>query len=538
MTNSANLFRALLGSAGVGKTFYVNNKLKEDSSYYFRAATTGAAAINMSAVIGGNTASTINSALGYYNSANLLYKYVNGSINNNLYLIAKNYKNIVIDEISMMGADQLSLIYKSIVRFNQYRTDNGYSPLGLLVVGDSAQLPAVEGKPFFDSKHWNEFQVTYLTEVKRQQDKEFIAALQAVRVGKPLEAVDYFAENIGFEKRVDYDFKGSTFFGKNVEVDQFNLQRLHSLPGKSRKYPIRVEGKSSPVWNNVPAVVELKEGCLVQLLVNNLKEGYANGDLAIVKDMYLSTIQVELLRNKNIKYIPYCALNNTPIGSNKPIGTVHRLPVRLAYALTSHKCLTGDNLIKTDKGSIFLKDLKVGDKVKDPKNLERTNTVIAKVSTGLKEKYIIKTIYGFVLKGSLDHPILTLSENNTEVFKCIKDIKIGDYVASYIPDIQENILWALVTDKENTGILEEMYDIEVTGNHLFIASSFVNHNCQGLTLDAAQVCLGSDFIKRTSGMLYTMLSRVRTPEGLRIVGDKDLFISSCYVDPHYLPWIK
>ncbi len=389
------LFHALLAAAGCGKTYYISQRLKEDNTFGYRTATSGVAAINMSATINGNTATTINSALGYFDTASLLHKVANGNINKNLANIAKTYKYLIIDEISMLEAAQVDLICLAITEFNKKYNKN----LGLLVVGDPGQLPAVKGQPFFTAKAWDKFKITYLTEVKRQKDKDFINALQLLRKGKAEECVDWFVENIPFEKTMDNDFQGSTFFGTNAEVDKYNFTALAKIPEKSIIFPATILGTAHSSWKDIPSHVELKRGALVQILVNNLEDGYANGDMGFIEELYNNKVLVRLLRSGRCIYIPYTTNKNVPIGSFKSIGSISRMPLRLAYSISCHKA-------------------------------------------------------------------------------------------------------------------------------------------QGLTLDAAQFNLKGSMIQRTSGMLYVMFSRVRTKEGIRVIGTKDDFIRSCFVDKRYLKWIN
>jgi len=77
--------------------------------------------------------------------------------------------------------------------------------------------------------------------------------------------------------------------------------------------------------------------------------------------------------------------------------------------------------------------------------------------------------------------------------------------------------------------------------HARLAYALTIHKSQGLTLDGVQLNLkgtGSTFLSKQSGMLYTALSRVRSPEGLQIVGNINDLIRCCYINPAYLNWIK
>ena len=62
------------------------------------------------------------------------------------------------------------------------------------------------------------------------------------------------------------------------------------------------------------------------------------------------------------------------------------------------------------------------------------------------------------------------------------------------------------------------------------------HKTQGLTLDRVQVNIRDPFF-RQPGMLFVALSRARTIEGLRIVGDQRGFIERCRIDPRVQPWL-
>lgn len=112
-------------------SFRINQELKKDSKYGLRTATTGIAAVNMGSIAGIDDPTTINSALRYFNSENLLRNFHQGKIVFPLKLIAKKYNNIIIDEISMMDAGTLDLIVMAIQQYNnRFGTD-----LGLIVSG-------------------------------------------------------------------------------------------------------------------------------------------------------------------------------------------------------------------------------------------------------------------------------------------------------------------------------------------------------------------------------------------------------------------
>lgn len=384
-------------------SFMINEIIAQDPYYGFRTATTGIAAVNMDGVAGVQNPTTINSALRYFNAEDLLRKYTTGKTLFPLKLIGSKFRNIIIDEISLINGGVLDLIVLAIEEYNaQYKKD-----LGLLVVGDSAQLPPVEGAPFFEAKSWPRFKVKFLTEIKRQKDIEFITALNQIRKGDIKQAAEWLEANITFTKEVDYRFKGTTFFPTNAEVIKFNRICLQQLKGEAKEYKAVLEGRADPTWKSIPQSLTLKRGCLIQLLYNDFNLGFANGDTAIVNDMWDNSLYITLLRKNKMMYL-------------RP--------------------------------------------------------------------------------------------------------RVLEYFSS--------------TEK---GYLKKKPEGKLTLLHVKLSSAVSIHKAQGLTIDNVQLCLngpGIDFLSRQSGMLYTALSRVKTPEGLTIVGNIDNLINCCYIKPEYLKWIK
>lgn len=71
---------------------------------------------------------------------------------------------------------------------------------------------------------------------------------------------------------------------------------------------------------------------------------------------------------------------------------------------------------------------------------------------------------------------------------------------------------------------------------LRLAYASTVHKSQGLTLDRIQLDLRNFFFSQPA-MCYVAVSRCRTPEGLRIVGDERLLASRCKIDPRVARWI-
>jgi len=588
-------FYALLAQSGTGKS-YTLKELAAVPGFIRVCSTTGISAVNLADE--NSSAVTINSALKYFDAASLKRGIQDKSIFTNIKKIARYFKFLGIDEISMMSGDVLDLIVYAVSVVNAEVPRK----LGILLVGDIHQLAPVGqfnfkgttkafGKPFFLASTWSKFNVHHLTEVKRQTDREFLENLNLLKRGNASNCVDWFINNVEFDDFVDRSFTGTTLFSVNDSVEDYNKRCLESLPGEVRKYASKSNGNTGGIGSSIPSAVELKTGSLVMILVNNWKKGYANGDLALVRQMFSDKIKVELLRNEEEKIIEYNSLNNVD-PSNKVLGTISYLPVRLASAVTVHKCLSGDSVISTSTGVKRLSSLSVGDLVLTHKN--RYRKVLAKAFTGVKKSTIVKG-EEFSIVGSEDHRVLTYIEGNF-IYKTIGELDVGDTVCllngeintpedkslyreclsfdhecnkslldileakeevtiedlklaiqfslSYDPTpfifrtqkvVESNYFYSKVTSIESGGV-RPMWDIEVYGDSSFVADGVVVHNCQGLSLDKVQIKLtGRDlsFLSRLHGGLYTAISRCRTKEGLRIVGNRSSFIKACKFDEVY-----
>lgn len=313
-------FKMLRGPAGSGKSSLIQHILRENPTWGVKTSTTGISAIN----IGG---STIHSLLRVRDVRDLLKSYDQGELNNRLAKIAFTFRNIIIDEVSMLDANFFDILFLAITQHNEA---SARWPLGLVMTGDFAQLPPVEGSPVFESQFWAEVKHFVLTEVHRQDNPDFIQALNLCRIGKVNEALDFFQDCIGFSKEPDPDWPGPIVYGLNKEVDLYNQVRFNELQATKRVYRPYRSGWQSAEWHkHIPNELFLKVGCPVMLLANKRLEGYMNGDRGTVVDMEHDGIIVKLVRGSEVK-VGYAQLDSER-------GSVSFLPVRLGYAITYHK---------------------------------------------------------------------------------------------------------------------------------------------------------------------------------------------------------
>ena len=334
-----SLLESISGPAGSGKSTLLKTRQK-----VLMCAPTGIAALNL-----GDNVRTINSTLSYFDSTDFKLKKDAGVIEKSLFKVSSKYERLGLDEISFVDSSQLDLLVMSILEHNKIvkesdKLSSKHNILGLTVLGDPAQLGPVNGLPYFKAKCWKLFNQIYLSTVRRQTDSDFINALSAVREGRVTEVVDWFEENIGFNDELDKNFNGSTFFSTNKEVNEFNGYKLAQLKTPERKYHAERSGAQDRDWKAIPDAITVKPGMKVMILSNNFDEGYANGNLAILKECFPAGILVELINNKKQVLIEYKQLLNTVVQQrkngdyySKVIGSINYLPIRQGDSSTIHK---------------------------------------------------------------------------------------------------------------------------------------------------------------------------------------------------------
>lgn len=368
------------GAAGTGKTYTIMQRLAADPDYGLLCATTGIAAVNLGAV-------TLNSVLKYFDTDSLQEAFLSGRLVGKLREIAAQYSRLVIDELSMMAAEQLDLIYTAIKMLNEQRMMEDQPAFGLVLTGDFCQLPPIKAKWAFEARCWPEFEAhtTRLDKIWRQTDGRFLDAINHIRRGDGGTGAAML-ESIGVEfvRSKDMEFDGTTIISMNKGVNGYNRLKHDRLPG----IPITVQShrwgeqrsewgmnKRSGEWGIQPQF-QAKVGAYVMIKANDSPEfSYVNGDCGHVEGFSNEGgFQIRLKRNGSIvevdslhrrvehKHPPEQLLAKHPgIGENElrkryrdggftsgqpfwdtersrwVTGGITYYPVDLAYASTVHK---------------------------------------------------------------------------------------------------------------------------------------------------------------------------------------------------------
>lgn len=355
----------ITGPAGTGKTTLVRawrDQLETKTATpgaLTLAATTGIAAVNLGDAV------TINSLLGYFDTASLQDAVIHGHIQSRLRRLRRaGVQRLVLDEVSMLEAEALTLLVSAVEDVNNEAEvlEGQAEEIGLTLVGDFLQLPPIGEKPekgrrttkakyAFEAPEWEKYfapHVVTLTKVHRQADPGFLRALAALRRGEWGEGLA--ALHPCFRPRVDLQFPGTTIFAKNAEVDRFNALRLRQLPGAPAVYTSLRWGKQRGEWKNIPETLVVKPGALVMILAN-LYEGMeevrwlaaANGDLAdFLEKIDNDRCRVRLHRTGRELVVGKVTRKfEQPTGLANPkyetVGEVKYLPLRVAWATTVHK---------------------------------------------------------------------------------------------------------------------------------------------------------------------------------------------------------
>jgi len=375
-------FAYLSGAAGTGKTTLARQVIQRRPDETLFCATTGIAAVNLGDAV------TINAALSYFDTRSLMEHYASGFLQYRLRMLRRSgIRIILIDEISMMEADQLTILCQAIDELDLKKTydqdleqvryeadDDGR--LKLLLVGDFAQLPPIKADFAFESPEWGRFREFTLSTIRRQGDQDFVRALQAVRKGHAQVALPILEPR--FASTLDFDFKGTTIVPKNDAVDRINNVRHAKLVGRLLTYKTIRSGEQQKDWIRlIPEEVGVKVGALVMILANKPYPRvddepttgyyYVNGDLATVVDLDPNGIRVMLHRTfEEVVVTPAIKEWKEATGKKTPRwtikGTVTYMPLRLAYATTVHKCCKADTRVPVvGRGLIPLARVHLGD---------------------------------------------------------------------------------------------------------------------------------------------------------------------------------
>lgn len=343
------------GSAGTGKSATLQ-KIRASLPIAVTAST-GIAAMN----VGGSTYHSW-SGIGYGGDPEAILKRLSNFVKERIR--AASY--LALDEISMVSGfefDTLSFILSHV------RADSRpFGGITIAMFGDFMQLPPVEsdGGLAFESETWDELkpEVCNLTKVYRQVDPAFQRLLEEIRFGKMSKAsVELLASRIGLTddnpERVPIKL-----YSTNVDVDRENERKLAEIPGDPvvsvaqdwAAHPTLLSDLTKNCrW---PGTLNLKVGARVMLLLNmDVAGGLANGSMGLVSAFIDNRVQVvfdngAVVEIEKQKFEKKSAEPSSDGWSEKVVASRTQYPLRLAYAITTHK----SQGLSLDKVEVYLAD--------------------------------------------------------------------------------------------------------------------------------------------------------------------------------------
>lgn len=357
--------KMLTGPAGTGKSTLLDWLKQNHNRRISVTASTGIAALN----VGGTTLhSWAGLGLGDDEPKKIAHRIAErkGAAWNNI----MSAQTLAIDETSMVSAKLLTTLEEVCRRVR--RNGKPFGGIQTLMIGDFLQLPPVvrgddeqHGRFAFNSPVWHKagVETTVLKTIHRQKDRQFAQMLNECRVGRlSQETID------ALEARLcavdpNPEIKPVRLHSTNASVDAINLAELDKLPGMERVYratDINYSQYPEPLESLkknciAPEVLALKPGAQVMLLKNlDPENGLVNGALGIVRDFGNTDSKYPVVEFAN-GYVIECDPEKWEWkNENKILASRSQVPLRLAWAITIHKCqgMTLDK-VEADLQNVF-----------------------------------------------------------------------------------------------------------------------------------------------------------------------------------------
>ena len=345
-TTRDNIF--VTGRAGTGKSTLLNYLSWNTSKQLVISAPTGVAALN----VGGQTIhSLFRLPIGVIADHDIDQSAELKKLLNTIY-------TLVIDEVSMVNADLLDAIDRSLRQARQ-RKNEAFGGVQVVLFGDPYQLAPVPGEGderayfadrydsmwFFDAKVWDETDLTIyeLSTIHRQHEDEFKRMLNAVRHGYVTAEIAGRLNEVG--ARPAPTDGAITLATTNGTVTRINATELARLPGRVLTARAEINGEFGGRAYPADEALELKVGARVMFLRNDVggeSQRWVNGSVGTVLKID-TTVWVEIDGERHevkpavwekFKY------NYSPLTKSlrkDVVAEFTQFPLRLAWAVTIHK---------------------------------------------------------------------------------------------------------------------------------------------------------------------------------------------------------
>ncbi|XP_042234132.1 ATP-dependent DNA helicase PIF1-like isoform X1 [Homarus americanus] len=256
-------------------------------------------------------------------------------------------KHLIVDEISMVDG----VFFKKLEAVGRAIRGNNkpFGGIQLILCGDFLQLPPVtkpgEKRVFcFQTSAWNRcINISMeLTEVRRQDDQEFINILQSIRLGRCTEdMVDCLKSTESNEVEKD-GIKATRLCTHREDVDHINQEHLNKLTGNAKVFQAIDSDPhlSKNLDSQTPVVTKLvlKVGTQVMLMKNlDVGKGLVNGARGVVTGFKQGNEGYPIVRflcgvTADVKHEKWTVRGTGGIYLSR-----RQLPLKLAWAFSIHK---------------------------------------------------------------------------------------------------------------------------------------------------------------------------------------------------------
>jgi ATP-dependent exoDNAse (exonuclease V) alpha subunit len=250
---------------------------------------------------------------------------------------------IAIDEASMVDAHMARLFGMITMRYRKK----------LLLIGDFAQAAPVNGDWAVSTKLFTDAHRIHLTEVHRQADPEFVAALQCMRHGVVNDTV-WNALRSCRVQNPPMDDTWVRMFATNDMADRLNQERLHAITSAheqqvliSRCEPMSARFEDPVIQQKACMDSQFAHGMTlaprarVLVTINDYESQAVNGDAGTVIRIDASPkgetmgVLVDLDRKGRTYFEP--RERYILSGAGNRLAKISGIPLRLGWALTIHR---------------------------------------------------------------------------------------------------------------------------------------------------------------------------------------------------------
>lgn len=346
--SGANIF--LSGMAGTGKSTVTKlafDTVRDLGKQFLAVAPTGIAASNIDGA-------TIHSQFGVAPFGVATFETANFLKQTKRDVLARA-EVIFIDEVSMVRADLLDAMHWAC-RKNHVP---GLDSKQIIFIGDMGQLKPVvadatravmlstyRGVEFYHAQVYGKLNPIKieLDEVVRQNDRDFVDALNIVRGG---------GKSPYFRQFVSLAASGVILAPHNATVQEYNERGLAAQDGGMLTFDAILDGEMKYTDTALEPQIRVKPGCKIMYLVNSRDTPLRNGTLGEfvaeaepMEDNAGLLVWNYFIRVGSIDYplLPYKAVKKEYVYDKfkdtldlKEIGSIEQYPFKLAYALSIHK---------------------------------------------------------------------------------------------------------------------------------------------------------------------------------------------------------